>query len=100
MWEVQAISSIQRGVHALMAAVRYAQNLQGRHVVFTLLLSRIQRNAVEAEHTGSQDGGGTGHKLNLQKCVCFAGRCLLDTYRDEVYRSYTLIEHGHWKSLY
>ena len=83
-----------------MAAVRYAQNLQGRHVVFTLLLSRIQRNAVKVDRTGSQDGGGTGHKLNSQKCVCFAGRCLLDTYRDEVYRSYTLIEHGHWKSLY
>ena len=66
MWEVQAISSIQRSVHALMAAVRYAQNLQGRHVVFTLLLSRIQRNAVEADRTGSQDGRGKGHELNSQ----------------------------------
>ena len=83
-----------------MAAVRYAQNLQGRHVVFTLLLSRIQRNAVEAEHTGSQDGGGTGHKLNLQKCVCFAGRCLLGTYSGELEPSYTLIEQGRWQSLY
>ena len=27
------------------------------------------------------DGGGTGHKLNSQKCVCFAGQYLLDTYR-------------------
>ena len=63
-------------------------------VWFTLLHSRIQRNAVEAKRTCSQNGGGTGHKLNSQTCVCFAGRCLLDTYRGEVYPSYTLIEQG------
>ena len=46
---------------------------------FSLLpLSRIEGNPMEAKHTGSQDGGGTGHELNSQKCVCFAGRCLLD----------------------
>ena len=67
---------------------------------FTGLLSRIQRNSVEEECTGSQDGGGTGHKLNSPKCVCFAGRCLLNTYRGEVYPSYTLIEQGRWQSLY
>ena len=51
--------------------------------------------------TSMQSGsGGTGHKLNSQKCVRFAGRCLLDTYRGEVYPSYTLIEQGHWQSLY
>ena len=60
----------------------------------TPLLSSIQRNVVEVEGTGSQDGGGTGHKLNSQKCVYFAVRCLLDTYRGEVYPSYTLIEQG------
>ena len=54
----------------------------------------IQRNAVEAKRTGIQDGGGTGHKLNSQKCVYFAVRCLLDTYRGEVYPSYSLIEQG------
>ena len=64
------------------------------------LLFGIQRNAVEAKRTGSQDGGGTGHKLNSQKCVYFAVRCLLDTYRGEVYPSYTLIEQGRWQSLY
>ena len=67
-------------------------------MVFTLLLSRIQRNAVEVERTGSQEGGGTDQKLNSQKCVCFEGRCLLDTYRGEVYPSYTLIEQGRWQS--
>ena len=44
--------------------------------------------------------GGTGHKLNSQKCVCMGGRCLLPTLTWELEPSYTLIEEGHWKSLY
>lgn len=47
--------------------------------------------------TYSQDGGGTGHKLNSQECVCFAGRSLLDSYRGEVNPNYTLMEQGHWQ---
>ena len=50
--------------------------------------------------TGSQDGRGKGHELNSQKCVCFAGRCLLDTYSGELEPSYTRIEQGLWQSLY
>ena len=44
--------------------------------------------------------GGTGHKLNSQKCVCMGGRCLLPTRTWELEPSYTVIEEGHWKSLY
>ena len=44
--------------------------------------------------------GGTGHKLNSQKCVCMGGRCLLPTGTWELEPSYTVIEEGHWKSLY
>ena len=60
----------------------------------------MQQNAVEEERTRSQDGGGTGHKPNSPKFVCFAGRRLLATYRGEVYPSYTLMEQGRWQSLY
>ena len=69
-------------------------------MVLTPLLSRIERNAVEAIRTGRQIVGGTGHKLNSEKRVCFAGRCLLATFLWEKEPSYTLIEQGCWKSLY
>ena len=39
-------------------------------------------------------------KLNSQKCVCMGGRCLLPTRTWELEPSYTVIEEGHWKSLY
>ena len=35
-----------------------------------------------------------------QKCVCMGGRCLLPTRTWELEPSYTVIEEGHWKSLY
>ena len=44
--------------------------------------------------------GGTGHKLNSNKCVCMGDRCLLPTRAWELEHSYTLIEEGHWKTLY
>ena len=44
--------------------------------------------------------GGTGHKLNSQKRVCMGCRCLLPTRTWELEPSYTLIEEGHWKTLY
>ena len=36
--------------------------------------------------------GGTGHKLNSQKCVCMGGRCLLPTRTCEWEPSYTLMK--------
>ena len=44
--------------------------------------------------------GKSNHKLKDQECVCFAGRCLLDTYPGELELSYTRIEQGRWQSLY
>ena len=36
--------------------------------------------------------GGTGHKLNSQKCVCMGGRCLLPTRTWDMEPGYTLID--------
>ena len=36
--------------------------------------------------------GGTGHKLNSQKCVCMGGRCLLPARTWDLEPSYTLVE--------
>ena len=44
--------------------------------------------------------GGTGHKLNSQKCVCMGGRCLLPARTWDLEPSYTLVEESRWKSLY
>ena len=44
--------------------------------------------------------GGTGHKLNSQKCVCMGGRCLLPARTWVLENSYTLVEESRWKSLY
>ena len=44
--------------------------------------------------------GGTGHKLNSQKCVCMGGRCLLPPRTWDLETSYTLAEESRWKSLY
>ena len=99
MWEEQAISS-SKGVcitwRQSPVVVKLTMQTLGYHSATVLL----EWNAVEAIRTCRQIVGGTGHKLNSQKRVCFAGRCLLATLLRELEPSYTLIEQGCWKSLY
>ena len=47
------------------------------HVPLTKLASRIERNPLEAKHTGGQRGGGTNHKLNPKERACLGGSRLL-----------------------
>ena len=49
------------------------------HLPLTTLQARIGVGLLRARCTCRQDEGGIVHKVNSEKCVCFAGRCLLDT---------------------
>ena len=64
------------------------------------LPSNSEPRPFRSERNQQAGWGGTGLKLNSQKCVCRGDRCLLPTLTWELETTYTLIEEGHWKSLY
>ena len=73
-----------------------------RNIPLTLptLPSRSEPRPFRSEGYLQAGCGGTGHKLNSQKCVCMGGRCLLPTRTCELEPSYHLIEEDLWKSLF
>ena len=78
MWEGQAKSSIKKK-RACLGGSRPLGAKLTRQSLGSLSAASVpqRRKAVEAKRTGSQDGVGAGRKFNSQKCVCFAGGCLL-----------------------
>ena len=64
------------------------------------LPSNSEPRPFRSERNQQAGWGGTGLKLNSQKCVSRGDRCLLPTLTWELETTYTLIEEGHWKSLY
>ena len=51
-------------------------NCSKGHMVLAKLVSRIERNPLEAKHTGGQQEGGSSHKLKPKACACLqAGVC-------------------------
>ena len=64
------------------------------------LPSNSEPRPFRSERNQQAGWGGTGLKLNSQKCVCRGDRCLLPTLTWELEPSYTPIEEGCWKSLY
>ena len=54
------------------------------------LLSNSRLRPIRSEGYQQAGCGGTGQKLNSQKCVCMGGRCLLRILTWELEPSYTL----------
>ena len=48
-----------------------------RHICLSKLASRIERNHLEAKHTGGQHVEVSSPKLNPKECACLGGSCPL-----------------------